>query len=191
MVSKRDKYKRFISFGSAVVLLAALSGSFAFIWYRYYSDTIVLPYYRRGNWVLIGIYALLVWLFFKAYGGFKIGYLKKTDMLYSQMISMVCVNVVGYFMVSLIGRDFMRVSPFLLLTAVDFAFIFVWTLVAAKLYFMIYHEIKLCSNKRPDENKCEIHRSQQQERTDSHEVTSDKAYHEISHHIDAYHRYHL
>ena len=143
MVSKRDKYKRFISFGSAVVLLAALSGSFAFIWYRYYSDTIVLPYYRRGNWVLIGIYALLVWLFFKAYGGFKIGYLKKTDMLYSQMISMVCVNVVGYFMVSLIGRDFMRVSPFLLLTAVDFAFIFVWTLVTAKLYFMIYPPRKL------------------------------------------------
>lgn len=143
MVSKRDKYKRFISFGSAVVLLAALSGSFALIWYRYYSDTIVLPYYRRGNWVLIGIYALLVWLFFKAYGGFKIGYLKKTDMLYSQMISMVCVNVVGYFMVSLIGRDFMRVSPFLLLTAVDFAFIFVWTLVTAKLYFMIYPPRKL------------------------------------------------
>lgn len=143
MLTKRDKYKRFISFGSAIVLLFILAGSFAFVWYRYYSDAIVLPYYRRGNWVLIGIYALLVWLFFKAYGGLKIGYLKKTDMLYSQLISMVCVNVVAYFMVSLIGRDFMSVPPFLVLTFADFGFISIWTMVTAKLYFLIYPPRKL------------------------------------------------
>lgn len=143
MLTKRDKYKRFISFGSAIVLLFILAGSFAFVWYRYYSDTIVLPYYRRGNWVLIGIYALLVWLFFKAYGGLKLGYLKKTDMLYSQLISMVCVNVVAYFMVSLIGRDFMKANPFFVLTLVDFGFISIWTMVTAKFYFLIYPPRKL------------------------------------------------
>lgn len=77
MNSKRDRYKRFISFGAAIVLLGILTGIFAYTWYRYYSEAIVLPYYRRGNWVLIGIYGLLTVLFFKAYGGFKLGYLKK------------------------------------------------------------------------------------------------------------------
>ena len=62
-----------------MLLLGILTGIFAFVWYRNYSEQIVLPYYRRGNWVLIAIYCLLVWLFFRAYGGFKLGYLKKTD----------------------------------------------------------------------------------------------------------------
>ena len=98
----------------------------------------MLPYYRRGNWTLIGIYCLLIVLFFKAYGGFKLGYLKKTDMLFSQLISMACVNVVTYFLVSLIGRHFMDGVPLLLLTAADFGFIAVWTALTGKLFFMIY-----------------------------------------------------
>ena len=138
MHSRRDRYKRFITFGAALVLMAVLTGFFAYVWYRHYSSAIVLPYYRRGNWTLIGIYCLLIVLFFKAYGGFKLGYLKKTDMLFSQLISMACVNVVTYFLVSLIGRHFMDGVPLLLLTAVDFGFIAVWTALTGKLFFMIY-----------------------------------------------------
>ena len=142
-MTKRDGFKRLISFGSAVVLMAALMGAFAWMWYEYFSDTIVLPYYRRGNWVLIGVYGIIVWLFFRVYGGFKLGYLKKTDMLYSQIISMVCINFVAYFLISLIGRDFMPPMPIVLLTLADFGFISVWTLVSSWMYFMIYPPRKL------------------------------------------------
>lgn len=143
MISKKDRYKRLISLVSAIILLGLLAGIFAFFWYKYYSDSIVLPYYRRGNWVLIGIYYLLIWLFLKAYGGLKLGYLKKTDMLYSQIISMICANAVTYFLISLIGRKFMYLSPILVMSCVDFAFISVWTLVTGKLYFLVYPPRKL------------------------------------------------
>lgn len=123
--------------------MGILTGIFAFVWYKEYSSTIVLPYYRRGNWTLIAIYCLLIWLFFKAYGGFKLGYLKKTDMLYSQMISMVCVNTVSYFLISLIGRDFMKVAPILQMTFVHFGIIAIWTVLTGKLYFLIYPPRKL------------------------------------------------
>ncbi len=113
------------------------------MWYEYYSETIVLPFYRRGNWVLIGIYCILTALFFKAYGGFKLGYLKKTDMLYSQIISMVCINIIAYFMISLIGRDFMAFLPILYLTFTDFGIIAIWTVLSGKLYFLIYPPRKL------------------------------------------------
>lgn len=138
MVSKRDRYKRLISFCSAVVLVGILAAGFGFVWYEYYSEQIIFPYYRRGNWVLIGIYAMLVWLFFKVYGGFKIGYLKKTDMLYSQLISIAAVDFVTYFLISLIGRHFMRVGPMLVMALADFAFITLWTLVVGRVHFMIY-----------------------------------------------------
>ncbi len=140
---KRDKFKRLISFVLAVFLVGILTAGFALVWYIYYSDVIVLPYYRRGNWVLIGIYGMLVWIFFKAYGGFKLGYLKKTDMLYSQLISIVCVDFVTYFLVSLIGRHFMAVSPMVVLTLADFGFISLWTLLTDRIYFLIYPPRKL------------------------------------------------
>jgi exopolysaccharide biosynthesis polyprenyl glycosylphosphotransferase len=138
MMSKKDRYKRLISLFSAIMLLGILSVIFAAVWYLYYSDTIILPFYRRGNWVLITIYLIITALFFKVYGGFKLGYLKKTDMLYSQMISMVCVNVIAYFLISLIGRDFMSGMPILLMTVADCAVITVWTYLTGKFYFLLY-----------------------------------------------------
>ena len=137
-MNKRDQYKRLFSFGASLILLICLTGFFAFIWYRYYSDTIVLPYYRRGNWVLIAIYTILTMIFFKAYGGFKVGYLKKTDMFYSQMISIVCVNVITYFQISLIGRDFMRGFPIVYLTVAEIVFIFFWNMLVDRIYFIVY-----------------------------------------------------
>lgn len=140
---KKDKFKRLISFALAIILLAVLTAGFAAVWYIYYSDTIVLPYYRRGNWVLIGIYCMLVWIFFKAYGGFKLGYLKKTDMLYSQLISIACVDFTSYFLISLIGRDFMKPFPIIILTFADFGFIALWTLITSRIYFIVYPPRKL------------------------------------------------
>ncbi len=140
---KRDKFKRLISFVLAFFLVMILTAGFGIVWYTYYSDTIVLPYYRRGNWVLIGIYCILVLLFFKAYGGFKLGYLKKTDMLYSQLISIACVDFVSYFLISLIGRHFLAVYPMLILTLTDFGFISLWTLLTDKIYFLLYPPRKL------------------------------------------------
>ena len=86
-MNKNEQYKRIISFFSSLILILFLSGVFIYIWYEYYSDAIVLPFYRRGNWVVIFIYMILTLLFFKAYGGLKMGYLKRSDMLYSQSIS--------------------------------------------------------------------------------------------------------
>ena len=143
MMSKRDRYKRIISLFAAILLLCFLTSIFAVAWYMRYVDVLVLPFYRRGNWLLIAIYAIITALFFKAYGGFKLGYLKKTDMLCSQLISMVCVNIITYFVISLIGRDFMDFSPILLVTAVDFIFITAWTFLTGKLYFLIYPPRKL------------------------------------------------
>ena len=114
-MNKNEQYKRIISFFSSLILILFLSGVFIYIWYEYYSDAIVLPFYRRGNWVVIFIYMILTLLFFKAYGGLKMGYLKRSDMLYSQSISMVAVNIITYFQISVIGRDFMKVIPMICL----------------------------------------------------------------------------
>ena len=117
----RDQFKRIFSFFAAVLLVGLYAAGFAWVWYESYSDAILLPFYRRGNWVMILIYVVLVLLFAKSFGGLKIGYLKRTDMFYSQTLSIFCVNVVTYFQISVVNRDFSAAVPMILLTIADLA----------------------------------------------------------------------
>lgn len=143
IMNKKDQYKRLFTFGSAVLLMVMLISAFGIVWYQFYSEVIMLPFYRRGNWVLIGIYTVMASVFFKAYGGFRVGYLKRTDAFYSQMISICCVNTIAYFLISLIGRHFMDAVPVVVLTLVDFFIIGLWTYLTGEMYFIIYPPRKL------------------------------------------------
>ncbi len=142
-MKKNEQYKRIISFFSSMILLLLLAGMFIFIWYEFYSDAIILPFYRRGNWVVIAIYMILTLLFFKAYGGLKMGYLKRSDMLYSQSISMIAVNIITYFQISVIGRDFMKVLPMVYMTMADLFIIAGWIFINNRLYLKLYPPRKL------------------------------------------------
>lgn len=142
-MNSNEQYKRIISFFSSLILLVLLAGVFIYIWYEYYSDTIILPFYRRGNWVVIFIYMILTLLFFKAYGGLKMGYLKRSDMLYSQSVSMVAVNIITYFQISVIGRHFMSVIPMFYMTVADLLIIAVWIVCNNRLYLKLYPPRKL------------------------------------------------
>lgn len=143
MNKNKEQYKRIISFFSSVVLISALTGIFIFVWYKYYSDVIIKPFYRRGNWVVILIYTVLALLFFKAYGGLKMGYLKRSDMIYSQSISMIAVNIITYFQISVIGRRFMNALPIFYMTIADFVIIFLWIVSNNRMYIGLYPPRKL------------------------------------------------
>ena len=135
---QREQYKRFLSMLSAVVLMGLLAAMFAWIWYHAYYGSIALPFYRRGNWVVIAVYTVMLYLFFRVYGGFKVGYLRRTDVMLSQILSAVATNLVAYLQISLIARHFEVIRPMLLLTLADCGVLVVWTLLAQKIYFFLY-----------------------------------------------------
>ena len=99
---------------------------------------IALPFYRRGNWVLVLIYAVLFLIILKASGGYKVGYLKRGDMLYSQILSLGFVNTITYFQISLIGRHLMPVKPLLWMTLIDLVLLICWAVLSNRFYFWLY-----------------------------------------------------
>ncbi|MCC8110202.1 MAG: sugar transferase [Ruminococcus sp.] len=134
----RDQYKRIYTFFATLLLVVYYTVSFSIVWYTVYSDTIFLPFYRRGNWVMILIYVVLVLLFSKMFGGMKVGYLKQSDMIYSQIFSIVCVNVLTYFQISVVNRFMPSVWPMVILTLVDLVILMLWVIVSNKIYFHLY-----------------------------------------------------
>ena len=96
-----------------------------------------------GSAVFCGGAVVLVLLFAKSFGGLKIGYLKRTDMFYSQTLSIFCVNVVTYFQISVVNRDFSAAVPMILLTIADLAVLILWIVLTNRLCFRLYPPRKL------------------------------------------------
>ena len=137
------KYRHLVTGAAGWMLLGLLTLWYGIIWWRYYADAIIAPFFRRGNWVVVLIYTVLTALVFQVYRCFRFGYLRRSDLVYYQLTGIVLVNFITYFQISVIGRRFMAVSPVVLLTGLDFVTIALWSSLIGRLYFRLYPPRKL------------------------------------------------
>ncbi len=147
-MSSSLKTKRMIMFWAKLFIVLLQTGIYGFIWFGHYKDMMPVEYWRRGNWVIIGLYALFIIVFSRAFGALKVGYLKTWDIMYSQVLTIFCVNGVTYLQLSLINGDwkFLENSePMFVLCALDFALVLIWAIFMRWIYAIIYppHEMLL------------------------------------------------
>ena len=135
---ERRKYRHLFSTACGILLLSILTFWFALTWDRNYADVIIAPFFRRGNWVVVLIYTFLTAIVYKAYRCTRFGYLKRSDLIYYQLIGTAIVNFITYFQISVIGRRFLAVAPMLRMTLVDFITIISAALLVSQLYFRLY-----------------------------------------------------
>lgn len=153
-MKQREQYKRFMTIFLSTLILAMHIAAYAYIWYAYYRYEIPLPFWRKGNWVVIGLYGLILFFFINIYGGFKIGFLRITDIIYSQILSILCVNFITYWQNCLIARWFIIVVPFVKLTIIEVISVILWSLAANALYSRFFppHNILIIhADRNPDE----------------------------------------
>lgn len=126
----RERYKRLIKLSFAVIMLLGLCLLYAVVWSGYYNETILqAPFYRRGNWMMVLIYGILLAFFMSTYGGFEIGYLKNGNLIYSQVISVLFTNIVTYLQIAVIDRRLVDPIYLLPMTLAEIAFIIIWTML--------------------------------------------------------------
>ncbi len=136
----RDQYKKLINFIARVVLISLETLIFAYIWYEFYSRNINNEniFYRRGNWAVIGIYILILFFFTKNFGGYKIGYLRISDICLSQLLAIFCANVVVYIEICAILKDYVNPNPVFLLTVLEIVVIFPWVYISRWLFTRLF-----------------------------------------------------
>lgn len=88
-MENREQYKRLIMFFASALILLVQVVIFYYIWHRYYNYRSVIGalYWRRGNWALMGVYAFINFFFSKIFGAYKVGYLKVSDVIASQILA--------------------------------------------------------------------------------------------------------
>ncbi|HJB17336.1 MAG TPA: sugar transferase [Candidatus Blautia excrementipullorum] len=140
----RERYKRLVKLAFGAVMLLGLCLLYAAVWIGYYNEHILQsPFYRRGNWVMILIYGILLAFFMNTYGGFKIGYLKNGNLIYSQIISVLFTNVLTYLQIAVIDRRFVNPIYIMLMTLGEILFIVVWTLLFQMAYRQLFPPRKM------------------------------------------------
>lgn len=107
-----EQYKRIIRFLTSVTILAAEIGIYWFVWETCISEMAGTPFFRKGDWLMIAVYGLLLLFFSKMYGGLKIGYLERGNVLYSQILAVVLVNGFTYLQAALLAKHFLNFIPF-------------------------------------------------------------------------------
>lgn len=134
-----EKYKRLIKVIFAVILILGLGAIYSVTWIGYYNRYVLqIPFFRRGNWVIILLYVVLLIFFMNTYGGFKMGYLKNTNLLYSQFISVVFANAFAYFQIAVIDKRFVTPAYIIYMTVADGIFIIGYTLLFQILYTQMF-----------------------------------------------------
>lgn len=139
-----DPYKRLILFAASFVNVCLMTLLFAGVWYEYYRHTMYgVLFYRKGNYVIFMLYALLLFFFSTMYGNLKIGQLRRIEVLLSQYLSLLLTNAVIYIVISLLAFRFVPPYCLFLLMLAEMAVSTLWNVFVIKLYNRIFQPWKL------------------------------------------------
>ncbi|MBQ2797882.1 MAG: sugar transferase [Ruminiclostridium sp.] len=134
----KEKYKRIALFIDALVLLTWETSTFGLIWINYYNDSMKFAFFQKGNWLLFGLYLVILYVFSKIYKGLKIGSHKTVDIIVSQVLATFCTNVVTYFQICLIARQMLSPIPLLFGMLFQILVVVIWAYVSGYIIRNLY-----------------------------------------------------
>jgi len=96
-------------FANSILILMALL-CFIYVWFNYLNVLLDKSYLMKGNFLVIGIYGIIITYFISFFGGFKIGVNKKSNVIISQIIGLLISNGI-YLVVTVMMAGYMSYIP--------------------------------------------------------------------------------
>lgn len=142
---KRDKeqFKRIIRVCLVIILVACETAFFMHSWIKSYNSYTVFPFFQKGHWMMAGMYILYQMIFLYIFGGLKVGYLKKANIIYSQSLALICANFIMYLQIVLLSVRFVTIVPLLRVTVLDVAVVIVVAWISEWIFKKLFPPKKL------------------------------------------------
>ena len=105
------------------------------IWFFYYAERTVSPFYYWGNWVVVALFFILYILFCRIYDGFLISINRISEIVYSQALSSVISDFLLYVVICLLSKRLVNPLPLLGALAAQVLLAGVWAYCAHQWYF--------------------------------------------------------
>ncbi len=133
-----EDMKGFVRAAETRVEVLILTVLYYVIW-RYAYPVSVFPFFAfKGKYVLMGVYALLMYVFFENSECTRFGQLHRTDLIIGQTISLFLVNFITYFQLCLIANQMISVTPILVLFVIEIIVAVLMIYLYTGLYYKLY-----------------------------------------------------
>ncbi len=155
MMKRIDSLKRLIILQLSFIGLFFQTAVYAYFWLEEYYSFLRyqrnFKFYFKGHVLIILIYFVLLLFFSSTYGGLKIGYLKAVDVFFSEFFSLLFVNVISYFQISLMANWLVKLGPIVKTMLIQTVFSIVWVYVCNACYYKVFppREILIIHGERP------------------------------------------
>ncbi len=137
-----EEFNKVLTFFMSMIVLVSLTVVFAFVWIEINKD-IIWAFDTRGNYLIVLLYFIMQYIFSRIYGALKIGFYKVSDIVYSQMLTTVIVDVLMYVVMSLVARHLINLGYIILLLLIQFIIVEVWAIIGTKIYKKLYPPYRL------------------------------------------------
>ena len=154
-----ESTKRLINLLLVLVCIGLEVGIFAYHWIFHFQYSVVEPlrhFWFKGHLLEISIYAVILLMFSSMYGGIRLGYLKNSEIVFSQMFATLLSEILIYGELSLMAFELFRPHYFIYMILEQLAVVAVYIPVANKIYRHIFPPRKLLliyGTRNPDELK--------------------------------------
>ena len=130
-----EDMKGLVRVAETLLEITILTLAYYITWMKGYD----LEYFAyKGKYVLMGVYAVLLYALFLNSECTMFGQLHRGDLIMGQIISICLVNAITYLQLCLIANGVLPLSPMLTLTAVDIVIAIVLIFVYTSLYHRLY-----------------------------------------------------
>jgi len=144
---KLETAKRLILLGLAGIGLLLETAMFYYCWITNFSPSITtltgVPYYWRADLMEVALYFFILYFLSNMYGGFRIGFLKNAEVVFSQAFATLAANVIIYLELSIMAKHLFVPQIFFAMTVAQIIIAIVWTSIANWIYRSIFPPRKL------------------------------------------------
>lgn len=144
------KFRKTLLFSFMTILFVAVFTVFVLGWKIGYPQ---VDFYNKGNYLLLLVYGILLFVFTNIYGGFKLGVSRKGELIYSNCIGALMANILMYLQLSLIAQELLSFAPIIVATLIQVIVITLGCYINNKIYFTVHpvrDVVAICSNKEMD-----------------------------------------
>ena len=128
----------------AVKLLAILLVTLPFTacWYFYFADTIMNPFFNKGNWAIIALFIAFYITFGRIYDAFTVSLHRISEMAYSQCLAVVAADAIMFVILWLLNHTFPNLIPCLITLLVQMVLVTIWAFGSQKWYYKVFPPAK-------------------------------------------------
>lgn len=154
MKKEKEQYKKLIRSIIVILLVACETIIFMHYWINIYNKYTVFPFFQKGHWMMAAMYIIYQIIFLYIFGGLKVGYLKKANIIFSQVLAMLGSNVIIYLQIVLLSVRFVNIVPMMKATLVDICVVVIVAIISESIFRKLFpprEVIVLYEDYDPDE----------------------------------------